>query len=130
MTLASPLTVTGGLPSTVTHSAGLTVNWTGGHASDLVEIIGSTSATTGTGSSAVTSTSTFICLTTAGQKTFTVPASVLNQLQATTSTSPGLLEVASGNFSTTFTPPLKPDAPTIPRISGSFIVSTPTPAYH
>ena len=102
MTLASALTVTGGLPTTVTRSAGLTLNWTGGNASDLVEIIGSTSTTSGTGSSAVTSTSTFICLTTAGQKTFTVPASVLNQLQQTTSSSPGLLEVASGNTSATF----------------------------
>jgi uncharacterized protein (TIGR03437 family) len=129
ITLASPLTVTGGLPSTVTRSAGLTVNWTGGNASDLVEIVGSTSATTGTGSSAVTSTSTFICLTTAGQKTFTVPASVLNQLQATTSSNPGLLEVASGNLSTTFTAPLKADGSSIPGVFGSFIGTGATPTY-
>ena len=121
LNLASPLTVTGGLPNTVTRSAGLTLNWTGGNASDLVEIIGSTSTTSGTGTSAVTSTSTFICLTTAGQKTFTVPASVLNQLPATTSASPGLLEVASGNVSTTFTAPLKADGSQIPSIFGSFV---------
>ena len=45
--------MTGGLPTTVTRSAGLTLNWTGGNASDLVEIIGWSSTTTGTGTSAV-----------------------------------------------------------------------------
>ena len=60
-----------------------------------MEIVGSTSTTTGTGTSAVTSSTTFICLTTAGQRTFTVPASILSQMPATTAP-PGLLEVASG----------------------------------
>jgi hypothetical protein len=129
ISLASPLTVTGGLPSTITRSAGLTVNWTGGNASDLVEIIGSTTNTTGTGTSAVTSASTFICLTTAGQKTFTVPASILNQLQATTSNNPGSLEVASGNLSTTFNATLKADGSNIPGLFGSFIGVGATPAY-
>ena len=103
--LASPLTVTGGLPNSVTRSAGVTLNWTGGNASDLVEIVGSSSTSTGSGTSTVTTTTSFICLTTAGAKTFTVPASVLNQLPANTGTATGLLEIASGNYSTTFSPP-------------------------
>ncbi len=124
--LASALSVTGGLPSTVTKSAGLTLNWTGGNASDLVEIIGSSSSTSGSGSSTVTSTTTFICLTTAGQKTFTVPASILTQLP---STSTGSLEVASGNLSTTFSTTLKADNSTIPGLFGSFAGIGSTPAY-
>jgi uncharacterized protein (TIGR03437 family) len=121
MTLASPLVITGGLPTTVVRSTPLTINWTGGNASDLVEIVGSTSSTSGTGSSAVTSSATFICLTTAGQRTFTVPASILGQMYATTATSPGLLEVASGNLATTFSPSLKSDGSAIPSVFGSFL---------
>jgi uncharacterized protein (TIGR03437 family) len=107
LTLGSPLTITGDLPTSVTRSAGLTLNWTGGNASDVVEIIGGSSTTTGTGASAITNSTSFICLTTAGQKTFTVPASVLNQLPATTGTTPGSLEVASGNVTSTFTAALR-----------------------
>jgi uncharacterized protein (TIGR03437 family) len=105
--LGSPLTVTGGLPSSVTRSNSLTINWTGGNASDLVEIVGSSSTSTGTGTNVVTTNTTFICLTTAGQKTFTVPSSVLQQLPATTGNNTGILEVASGtigpNFSASLT---------------------------
>jgi hypothetical protein len=122
MSLSSPLTVTGGLPSSVTRSAGLTLNWTGGGASDLVEIVGSSSTSTGSGTSTVTNTTTFICLTTAGAKTVTVPASVLNQLPANSGTATGLLEVASGNYSTTFTAPLKTGSGgSIPSFFGNFI---------
>ncbi|HTS61696.1 MAG TPA: hypothetical protein VMH28_06705 [Candidatus Acidoferrales bacterium] len=121
LTLASPLTVTGGLPTTVNRSSPLTINWTGGNSSDLVEIIGSTSSTTGTGTSAVSTSVTFICLTTAGQQTFTVPTAILGQLFATTPTNPGSLEVASGNLSTTFTATLKSDGSSIPGLFGSFI---------
>jgi hypothetical protein len=126
ITLASPLTITGGLPSTVVRSSPLTINWTGGNASDLVEIIGSTSSTTGTGSSAVSSSATFICLTTAGAGTFTVPTSILGQLFATTS---GLLEVASGNLQSTFTATLKADGSSIPGVFGSFLGTGSTAAY-
>src|ERR1039457_142012 len=48
LTLGSPLTITGGLPSTVTRSAGLPLNWTGGLASDTVDIFGLSYNTTGT----------------------------------------------------------------------------------
>jgi len=88
VTLGAPLTVTGGLPATVNRSAGLTLNWNGGNASDIVEILGSSSTISGTTST----TTTFVCTTTAGQKSFTVPASILTQLPASTS---GSLEVIS-----------------------------------
>ncbi len=94
ITLGSPLTITGGLPTTVTRSAGLTLNWTGGNASDLVEIAGFTTAASGSGTE-------FVCTTTAGQDTFTVPASILDQLSAVSAAaeangSTGSLDVFSG----------------------------------
>jgi uncharacterized protein (TIGR03437 family) len=129
LSLASPLVITGGLPTTVVRSTPLTLNWTGGNASDLVEIIGSTSSTSGTGSSAVISSAAFYCLTTAGAKTFTVPASILGQMYATKTTSGGLLEVASGNLTTTFSPSLKSDGSAIPSLFGSFLGVGATPSY-
>jgi uncharacterized protein (TIGR03437 family) len=74
ITLGSPLTLTGGLPTTVNRSAGLILNWTGGNSTDLVEIFGSVGG--------ATSNSSFACITTAGPGTFTVPASILDQLPA------------------------------------------------
>src|ERR1035437_3873198 len=84
ITLRSPPPLSSPLPATVTRSAGLTLDWTGGNASDLVEILGGSSTSTGTGTSAVTSSAAFICITTAGQRTFTVPPSILIQLGPTT----------------------------------------------
>jgi hypothetical protein len=107
ISVGSPLTVTGGLPTSVTRSNSLTLNWTGGNSSDLVEIVGGSSTSTGTGTNVTTTSTTFICLTTAGQKTFTVPASILQQLPATTGTNTGILEVASGTVGSNFTASLK-----------------------
>uniref|UniRef100_Q027H3 Uncharacterized protein n=1 Tax=Solibacter usitatus (strain Ellin6076) TaxID=234267 RepID=Q027H3_SOLUE len=107
ISVGSPLAVTGGLPSSVTRSNALTLNWTGGNASDLVEIVGGSSTSTGTGTNVVTTSTTFICLTTAGQKTFTVPASILQQLPATSGTNTGILEVASGTVGPNFSASLK-----------------------
>ncbi|HXA48835.1 MAG TPA: hypothetical protein VNV86_00955, partial [Candidatus Acidoferrum sp.] len=50
ITIGSPLTITGGLPTSVNRNAGMTLNWTGGNSSDLVEIIGASSTTSGSGS--------------------------------------------------------------------------------
>jgi uncharacterized protein (TIGR03437 family) len=80
------------LPTTVTESAGLTINWTGGNASDTVQINGSSGTTTGTGANEITTETEFICTTTAGQGTFTVPASILTWLPAITAA-----QVAAGN---------------------------------
>jgi uncharacterized protein (TIGR03437 family) len=126
ITLASPLTLTGDLPSTVIRSAGLTLNWTGGNASDSVEIIGSSGTKTGTGDNAVTNTTEFICITTAGQHTFTVPATILTQLPATTA---GSLFIASGSNSTTFSTTLKSDGSAISGYFGSFLGIGGAPAY-
>jgi uncharacterized protein (TIGR03437 family) len=82
ITLGSPLTITGGLPSTVTRSAGLPLNWTGGNATDVVQIFGYSGATTGSGASATVDAWEFSCTTTAGKGGFTVPSSVLLQLPA------------------------------------------------
>jgi uncharacterized protein (TIGR03437 family) len=89
VTLGAPLTVTGGLPASVNRGAGLTLNWTGGKATDIVEIVGSSTPTTTSG------TKTFTCITTAGQRTFTVPSSILTQLDPTGSTGAGSLLVIS-----------------------------------
>jgi uncharacterized protein (TIGR03437 family) len=70
--LGTQLTVTGGLPVIVNRGAGLALNWTGGNSTDTVEIFGSSGATS------------FLCFTTAGSGSFTVPASILNQLPAVT----------------------------------------------
>jgi uncharacterized protein (TIGR03437 family) len=93
LALSTPLTITGGLPATVTRNSGLTLNWTGGNSTDLVEIVGGSGSSSGT--------ATFGCFTTAGAGTFTVPASILNQLPAVTAsavtagTGIGFLEVFS-----------------------------------
>jgi hypothetical protein len=87
MTLGSPLNITGGLPSSVTRSSGIPLSWTGGNSTDLVVIIGSSGTTTGTGANAVTTTTSFICTTTAGNRGFTVPASITQQLPVSTVTS-------------------------------------------
>lgn len=126
ITLGSLLTLANPLPATVTRSAGLTLDWTGGIASDLVQILGSSSTTTGTGSSAVTNSSTFICLTTAGQRTFTVPASILNQLPVTTT---GSLIVASGATPATFTASLKAGGSIDSASFSSFVGIGGAPAY-
>ena len=111
VTMGSPLTVTGGLPSVVNRGAGLTLNWNGGNASDPVQIIGSSSTFTGTGLNQTADTWSFICTTTAGAGTFTVPPSILNQLPpvsaaaATSGTGGGSLMVSSG-VNASFTAPL------------------------
>jgi uncharacterized protein (TIGR03437 family) len=84
VTLGSPLTVTGGLPNSVTRGAGLTLNWTGGNTTDIVEISGMSGTVSGSGTSSVESGAQFVCFTTAGQGTFTVPSSILTQLPAVT----------------------------------------------
>jgi len=100
LTLGTPLTITGGLPAVVTRSAGLTLNWTGGNATDLVEIVG-LAGTYSSGANSALTGGEFVCTTTAGAGTFTVPASILTQLPAVTAsaiaanTASGLLEVLS-----------------------------------
>jgi hypothetical protein len=117
------------LPTNVVRSSPLTLNWTGGIASDKVEIVGAVSTSTGTGSTEVTTTSEFLCVTTVGAGTFTVPASILSQLPATTGTNVGILEVASFNTSATFSATLKADGSAIPSTFGSYIGIGSEPTY-
>jgi uncharacterized protein (TIGR03437 family) len=105
ITLGTPLTLSGAFPTTVTESAGLTLNWTGGNASDVVEIVGSAGTTTGSGANQVINSTEFFCSTTAGQKTFTVPASILTQMPTGASAN-GSLQVFSGPTPTSFSPSL------------------------
>src|ERR1017187_2730241 len=126
LTLGSPLTITGGLPSTVVRSAGLPLSWTGGNASDLVVIVGLSENTIGTGSSAVTSGAEFICTTTAGQGGFTVPASILTQLPASTT---GILEMSPGNNSASFPASLKAGGSIDVGYFGAFLGVGGAPAY-
>jgi uncharacterized protein (TIGR03437 family) len=110
LTLGNPLTVTGGLPTTVNRGNPRTLNWTGGNASDLVEIVGSSTTSTGSGTSQVSDSWTFICTTNAGAGTFTVPSSVLQQLPASqviSGVSTSSLTVGSATNPATFTAPLK-----------------------
>lgn len=80
VTLGAPFNITGGLPAEVNRGSGLTLSWTGGNSSDVVVISG----TAATGSGANQTGASFLCFTTAGQGTFTVPASILGQLPAVT----------------------------------------------
>ena len=72
----SPLTVTGGLPSTVTLASGLTLNWTGGNPSDVVQIEGFAANVVNN----VETGAAFVCYTTAGARGFTIPSSITSQL--------------------------------------------------
>jgi uncharacterized protein (TIGR03437 family) len=109
LTLGPPLTVTGGLPATVNRAGGLTLNWTGGNASDQVQIVGSSSTVAVSGANTTVDGWTFICTTTADQRTFTVPSSILLQLPAVAASSSsggGSLSVSSSPTPVTFTAPL------------------------
>jgi uncharacterized protein (TIGR03437 family) len=89
--LATPLSITGGLPTTIVRANGVSLAWTGGNSTDLVEIFGGTTPSNNTG------TVSFVCFTTAGTGGFNVPASITDQLLAVP-TSGGSIGVASGTF--------------------------------
>jgi uncharacterized protein (TIGR03437 family) len=127
VTIGSPLTLTSPLPDTVTRSAGVTLNWTGGNASDLVQITGGTSTSVGTGTSRVTTSKSFICQTTAGARTFTVPPAVLTLLDA--ADTGGSLFVSSGAQPLNFTAPLKAGGNIDAGSFGSFVGVGGSPAY-
>ncbi len=134
LNLGSPLTITGGLPSTITESSGLTLNWTGGDSSDLVVIFGYSGSTSGTGTNQVTNATEFICTTTAGKGTFTVPASVLTQLPKVSSsalasgTGAGFLLVENGPTPVPFSPSLTAGG-TVPSYFGAFLGAAGLVAY-
>jgi hypothetical protein len=120
ITIGPPFTLSNPLPTTVTESAGLTLRWTGGNASDTVLIDGTSGTSTGTGANEITTTTGFVCTTTAGQGTFTVPASILTWLptitaaQVSADTAAGSLSVMSSGTPSSFTATLKRDGSNIP----------------
>jgi uncharacterized protein (TIGR03437 family) len=121
ITLGPLFTLSNPLPATVTESAGLTIKWTGGNASDTVVILGASDTTTGTGANQTSTVTAFVCTTTAGQGTFTVPASILTWLptitaaQVAAGNANGSLSVSSSATpSTSFNATLKKDGSNIP----------------
>jgi uncharacterized protein (TIGR03437 family) len=84
------ITITGGLPMTVPRSQNLTISWTPATGSDIVEVVGSSSAiTSGTTTNPpyTVQYAYFYCTTTTGAGSLTVPSSVLSQLPPTPSSS-------------------------------------------
>lgn len=119
--LGAPLTVTGGLPSTVTRSAGLTINWTGGNSSDVVAVAGTATTITNDFQTGAT----FICLTTAGAGGITVPSSILSQLPAVTAAQiANLAGVGSLSVNTASTPSNGNGLFTAPLVAGGSINAT------
>jgi uncharacterized protein (TIGR03437 family) len=118
--LGAPLTVTGGLPSTVNRSAGLTINWTGGNSSDIVAVAGTATTITNDFQTGAT----FICYTTAGAGGITVPSSILNQLPAVTAAQiTNLAGVGSLTVSTGSTPSTGNGLFTAPLVAGGSIAN-------
>ena len=108
LNLPNPFTISGALPAAINRGSGLTIGWSGGNSSDLVEIIGSASNSV----NGVQTGAGFICFTTAGPGSYTVGSSILNQLPAVTQsaisagTGSGSLAVVWGVGSSTFSAPL------------------------
>ena len=125
VTVGPPLTLTTPLPDSVTRSAGVTLNWTGGNASDLVQITGGVHLHRHRHRPRDHHHS-FICLTTAGARTFTVPAAVPTQLPATDN---GSLFVSSGAQPLNFTASLKAGGSIDAGSFGSFVGVGGAPAY-
>jgi uncharacterized protein (TIGR03437 family) len=135
VTLGSPLTITGGLPSTVVRANGLPLAWSGGNSSDIVQIFGYAGTTSGSGANITVDAWEFICTTTAGTGGFTVPSSILNQLPAITAaqisagTGTGALEVLSTATPGTFKAPLTAGGTTDAGYFSAFLGQGTTPAY-
>jgi len=85
LTMPSPLTWTNKATFTdIARSGNVTPTWTGG-GNNIVAVFGVSGANTGTNAAnPVYDTSLFVCLTNAGAGSYTVPASVLSQLPAST----------------------------------------------
>jgi hypothetical protein len=122
VTLGAFPTINGGLPSAIIRSSGLTLSWTGANPAATVTILGLTEAVSGL----TFSLGEFLCSTTAASGTFTVPASILSQIPASTT---GSLSVSFNNPTVPFSAPLTGGGTTINAgFSASFSLSN-LPAY-
>ena len=101
--LSQPLTVTSTVPGTIPRGQDFVISWTGG-GTDQVTITGGSSlaAPGNTAAHPIIDSGSFTCVTTGDKGTFTVPASILEQLPA----AKGSINVSSNNKMTTFTAPL------------------------
>ncbi len=120
VTLGPPIALSSPLPAEIARNEGVTLNWTGGATTDLVEVIGFSGFVVGNiGDSPVYDGSVFICTTTAGNGTFTVPATVLQQLPVT----PADATVGLGGLGIVSTPQPAPGNGlfTAPLVSGGNI---------
>jgi hypothetical protein len=115
ITIGSPISISGALPSTILRSEGLTIRWTGGNPSDVVRIMGTAGTSTNAGTSATVDQTEFLCTVAASAGGFTVPASVLLELPTADPYSlnlkarrfeTGSLEVMSSAMPAAFTAPL------------------------
>jgi uncharacterized protein (TIGR03437 family) len=94
VTIGPRITVTPDLPGTINRGVPLTVAWTGGSPTDIVNVVGFSGVTVGgTSSSPVYDAGVFICTATASQGRVVVPAFVLSQLPITP---PGGLVAGTG----------------------------------
>jgi hypothetical protein len=75
----------------ISRAAGVTVRWTGGESSTVLTISGQSVDQTGSGAA-------FVCIQNVSAGQFTVPASILNQLPASTSISAGGLNIVIRGF--------------------------------
>jgi hypothetical protein len=75
----------------ITRSSGVTVRWTGGESSTVLTISGQSVDQSGGGAG-------FVCIQSVSAGQFTVPASILNQLPASTSISAGGISIVIRGF--------------------------------
>lgn len=108
--LATPVTWTNQDATTeINRSQALPITWSGGGSSDVVSILGMSGIVSGIGADATTDAKIFLCLAKASDGNFTVPTTVLSQLDpvpASSTTGIGLLAVTSGTAPAPFTAPL------------------------
>lgn len=82
--VGTPIKPTNDLPATVNRSQDLTLTWTGGGATDQVEVVGYSGLVVGgTSASPTYDSGVFICTGAASKGPLTVPKSVLAQLPVT-----------------------------------------------
>jgi hypothetical protein len=101
--MPEPLVVTSAIPNPVPRSQDLVISWTGGGTEQVTISGGANVAAPGsTPANPIVDSTQFTCVTTGDKGTFTVPASILQQLHA----AKGSITISSNYKMTTFTAPL------------------------
>gem|GEM_PF-483265 len=98
VSIAQPLSLSGGIPASIDRAKDLTLSWTGGNPSDLVSVTGISGAIVGgTAAAPIYDAWTFTCTATASAGSITVPAALLSQLPATPPSGTGIGYLALGS---------------------------------